>query len=347
VAVIVSPYLFHAFGGGSAPPVRPRSSLHILDYANLIYPTKTTWLRPSNSDAITGKFTSSLVEIGGYLGIPLLIILVVAVTTMRPGRARRGVWMLALAALVADLLAAGPKMTVNGHQLGTGLWSLVQRLPAIGEAIPMRLEMYAVLFIALIVALWLAAPGLRAWRFGLAGLAVVCFLPNPSGAFWTAQARQPVFFRTGAYKKVIHRGDVALVFPYTDRVSWSMLWQGETGFRFRMIGGHIGQTIIPSECKWAGDWESLGGGEPPGGAAGFRQFLLAHHVNVVVEAPATTAWPRRLIAASLPDVRPVSILGTVVYRLPPGLPFSRPPGGPQLAATGSLNGAAEQAICRR
>ena len=175
----------------------------------------------------------------------------------------------------------------------------------------------------------------------------MCFLPNPSGAFWTAHVRQPSFFTTSAYKQVIHRGDVALVFPYTDRVSWSMLWQGETGFRFRMIGGHIGQAIIPSECKWAGDWESLAGGEPPGGAAGFRRFLLAHHVTVIVEAPATTAWPRRLIAASLPDVRPIRVDGTVVYRLRPGLPLVLPRGGPRLSPVGYLNTAPEDAICAR
>ncbi len=56
-----------------------------------------------------------------------------------------------------------------------------------------------------------------------------------------------------------------------------------------MIGGHIGQAIIPSECQWADCWESLAGGTPPGGAGGFRRFLLAHHVNVIVEAPATTS----------------------------------------------------------
>jgi len=346
-AVVVSPYLLHAFGGSSAPPVRPHAARHILDLANIINPTQTTWLRPSGAAAITSRFTSGIDEIGGYLGIPLLVILLLAVTTMRPGRARRGVWMLALAALVADALAAGPVMKENGHRLGKGLWSLFQHLPALGEAIPVRFAMYAVLFIALIVALWLAEPGFRAWRFVLAGAAIVCFLPNPSSAFWTAHVRQPGFFKTAAYKKVIRPGDVALVFPYTDRVSWSMLWQGETGFRFRMIGGHIGQAIIPSECKWAGDWESLAGGAPPGGAAGFRRFLLAHHVNVIVEAPATTSWPRQLIAASLPDVRRLQIHGTTVYQLRPGLPRSLPPGGPHLVPGGYLNTVPGEAICGR
>jgi hypothetical protein len=253
--------------------------------------------------------------------------------------------MLGLAALVADWMAAGPQVTENGHRLGQGIWALIQHLPALGEAIPIRLAMYAVLFLSLIVALWLAEPGFRAWRFVLAGFAIVCFLPNPSGDFWTAHVRQPSFFTTSAYRRVIRPGDVALVFPYADRVSWSMLWQGETGFRFRTIGGHIGQAIIPSECKWAFYWESIAGGPPPGGAAGFRRFLLAHGVDVVAEAPATTEWPRRLIAASLPDVQPVRLYGTTVYRLRPGLPVALPPGGPPLGPTGILNDAPRLAIC--
>jgi hypothetical protein len=112
-----------------------------------------------------------------------------------------------------------------------------------------------------------------------------------------------------------------------------------------MIGGHIGQAIIPSECNWARTWESIAGGDPPGGAAGFRRFLLAHNVDVIIEAPATTDWERRLVAAALPDVRPVDRLGTKVYRLRPGLPQALPPGGPRLGVTGELNDVPRKAIC--
>ena len=129
--------------------------------------SRSAWIRPSNAEAITSKFTSGLPELGGYLGIPLLIILVIVATTMRPGRARRGVWMLLLAAFVADLLAAGPVMKENGHRLGQGPWALIQHLPALGAAIPVRLAMYAILFIALAVALWLAAAPLCAQQVPL------------------------------------------------------------------------------------------------------------------------------------------------------------------------------------
>jgi hypothetical protein len=113
-----------------------------------------------------------------------------------------------------------------------------------------------------------------------------------------------------------------------------MLWQAETHFRFAMIGGHVGQPIIPAECPWYRDYESFGGGTPPGGPAGFRRFLLAHHVDVVVEGPRTSARVRELIRASLPDARQVHVEGVTVVRLSnlarlwPGdttqLPSSRP-----------------------
>jgi hypothetical protein len=269
-------------------------------------------------------------ELGGYLGIPLLITLVVVVTTMRRGRARRGVWLLVLVALAAEVLATGADMMVAGHDIGPGAWNLIRRLPALGEAIPVRLTMYTVLCVALVMALWLAQPGRRLWRFVLAGVAVASFLPKPSVSFWRSYAPQPRFFSTSAYRSVIRPGDRAFVFPYAERNSWSMLWQAETGFRFSTVGGHIGQTVIPAECAWVGDYEALSGGTPPGGAAAFRRFLLAHHLNVIVMAPGTGTWSKKLIASSLPDVRPVRVADAKVYRLRPGLPSAVPAGAPTL-----------------
>lgn len=341
--VITTPYLIHAFRDGAAP-VRPHSTRHILDLANLVFPTQATWLRPPHSDAITSGFTSRLVEVGGYVGVPLLVVLLLAAITLR-GRARRGFWLLLLGAVAADALAAGPEISVAGHRVVTGVWTLIERLPALGEATPVRLAMYAALFVALAVAVWLAQPGRRVWRFALAGLAVVSFLPTPAGAFWTSHVRQSRFFTTAAYRAQIHPGDTALVFPYAAQDSWSMLWQAETGFRFSMLGGHIGQAVIPSECRWFGDYEALAGATPPGGAAGFRRFLLAHHVDVIVEGPHTSTWARELVAASLPDLRPLRVAGATVLRLPLGLSRSLPPGAPPLPRGRRPKRVLQRAVC--
>jgi len=326
--VVVTPYLVKAFDG--PPPPRPLTFRHTLDLANIVFPTEATWLRPPHSAAIENTLKGGVTESGGYLGIPLLIVLVAA-TTMRRRRARRGAWLLVLAALAAEVLAVGAEMTVAGHSIGPGVWSLIRHLPALGVAIPVRLTLYAVLCAALVMALWLAQRGgRRLSRFVVAGIAVVSFIPTPSRAFWSSHAPRPEFFSTSAYRTAIRPGDTALVFPYAEGKSWSMLWQAETGFRFSMVGGHIGQTVIPAECRWRDDYVSLSGGTPPGGAAGFRKFLLAHNVDVILVGPETGTWSKKLIAASLPDVRPVRVADVKVYRLRPGLPASVPAGTPPL-----------------
>ena len=350
VGVIVSPYLVHAFR--ETAPVRPNVTTHTLDLANTVFPTQATWLRPPHSDAAIGTratfngYATNVDEVGGYLGVPLLIILVLAVVTVRRP-ARRGAWLLLIAAVVADALALGHEMQVAGHSFGPGVWRVVEQLPAISEALPIRLAMYAALFAALAAAVWLASPGRLIWRVVLAGLAVVTFLPTPSGAFWTSQARQSRFFDTSAYRTVVRPGDRALVLPYAPTASWLMLWQAETGFRFAMIGGHIGQFVITAECPWAEDWESLAGGPPTGGAAAFRRFLLTHRVTVVIEGPRTGAWPRELVASSLPDVRPERVADATVLRIPPGLPRALPPNAPPLPPVGKLHRRPGSAVCGR
>lgn len=329
-AVIVSPYLVHAFAGASAP-VRPHTFRHALDVANIVYPTQATWLRPPHSAVVARHFASNIDEEGGYVGIPLLVVLVLIAATVR-GRVRRGIWLLLLGAVAADVMAVGSDVRVAGHRIAPGVWALLHHVPALGEALPIRLEMYAALFVALAVAVWLAQPGRRLWRYALAALAIVSFLPTPSGAFWTSHAKQSRFFDTSAYRSHIEPGDRALVLPYAK--SWSMLWQAEAGFRFAMLGGHVGQDILPSECRWYWDYQSLGGTVPTGGAAGFRRFLLAHRVTVVVEGPGTSTWAKSLVRSSLPDVRPVRAPGATVLRLPPHLARRLPSDAPPLPPPG-------------
>jgi hypothetical protein len=324
---VVTPYLVHAFGSGTAAPVRPHRNRHALDLANLVFPTRATWWRPPHSQAIVSRFTSNIDEVGAYVGVPLLVMALLAPATLR-GRLRRAAWLLVLAAVAADAMAVGPTVRVAGHPVLPGVWAWLERLPALGEALPIRLDMYAGLFLALAAALWLAQPGRRAWRIVLAALAVATFVPSPSSAFWASHVRQSRFFASAANHAFIRRGDTALVFPYMHH-SWLMLWQAETHFRFRMIGGHVGEAIIPSECRWAGDYESLAGGTPPGGPAGFRRFLLAHHVNVVVEGPGTSRQVRQLIRSSLPDVPALRVADATVLRLA-GIPRSLPRDAPPL-----------------
>jgi hypothetical protein len=327
--VLALPYLLHAFAGKTNPPARgviPAAE----DLANLVVPTRVTWLRPPGSQSITHHFASNGAEQGAYLGIPLLVILVLAAVMLR-GRARRGVWVLLVSSLACTLLALGRDMRVDGHGFGTGIWEAIQQLPAFDSALPIRLDMYTALFAALAAALWLSRPASgRVWRFALAGLAIVVLLPTPTGSRWSSDVPQSSFFTASAYRSYVHPGETALVLPYGP-TGWSMLWQAETHFRFSMIGGWVGRSILRPDCGWYWEYRNLIGVRPPDNGAEFRRFLLAHRVDVVVEAPGTQLWAKRLMKASLFDVPSVQAADATILRLPPHLSTALPAGAPTLA----------------
>jgi len=291
-------------------------------------------LRPPGSNAITQHFASNGAEQGAYLGVPLLLILVLAVVMLQ-GRWRRGAWVLLVSAIASTLLAVGPRMLVDGHKIAGGIWTWVGRLPAIHTALPIRFDMYTTLFAALAASLWLGrTASRRRWPYGLAALAVVAVLPTPKLAHWTSQVPQSKFFTASAYRRYLQPGETALVLPYGP-AGWSMLWQAETDFRFRMIGGWVGRSILRSDCRWYWEYRALIGVRPPDNGAGLRRFLISHHVAVVVEGPGTQRSAQRLIAASLSDVSARRVADAVVLRLPTNLPPALPKNSPPILPASS------------
>jgi hypothetical protein len=327
--VLLTPYLTHAFAGGTEAAQRGhRSGADVLNY---VVPTRRTWLRPPRASHIQQHFVSTGAEQGAYLGLPLLAI--VALTLVR--RRTRMQNLLLAAGVVVGVAAMGTTVRVNGRDVGTGIWRVISGAPFVRYALPIRLSMYVALFAALLCALWLAEPSRRNWerwgRWVLAALVVITLLPNPSKRLWAADTPTSTFFDdAGAVDRVLRPGQVALVTPYGP-AGWSMLWQAQNDFRYRMVGGHVGHHIIKPECQWYWDYRALAGVDPPGGAAGFRDFLLAHNVSAVIEGPHTNIKIRRLFDAALPDVPQTKTDDAVVRRLPSSLPKALPKGGPTIA----------------
>lgn len=328
-AVLVTPYLVHIFAGSSTPPRRGHTQGN-LDLLNLVVPTRKTWVRPPGSQSLVNHFTSNGSEQGGYLSVPLIVMLVLGAIALR-GVRRRGYWVLLAGLVAADVLALGSEVRVDGHGISPWLGAWLAKVPDLGEAVTIRFDMYAALFAALAAGLWLARPGgRRGWSVALGTLAVVALLPSPAAKLWVSDVPQSTFFDSSAYRSYLHPGETTVVFPY-GASGWSMLWQAETGFDVSMIGGHVGRNITRPECRWYWDYRALSGAVvPPGGAAEFRRFLLAHHVGAIVEGPGTRAWSLALIAASLPDVRGVQVRDATVLRIPPTLPVALPKGGPPI-----------------
>jgi hypothetical protein len=292
--VVVSPYLVNALTSNNGPPPR-HPELAAADALNYVTSTRRIWLRLPHSEAVREHFTSNGAEQGAYIALPFLLIFLFFLWR-KPRAPRRTI--LILAAIVVALCSLGPEIRVDGKNAGRGPWALVWREPLLRNLLPIRLTMYVALLVGLVVALWLAERP-QLWRYSLALLGIVLMLPNPAQRKWAAEIRQSSFFASGDFRHYLHPRDVALVTPYGP-VGWSMYWQAESDFGYRMVGGHVGYHIIKSERKWYAVYRSFSGVDLPGGPPRLRSFLRAHHVKYVVVGPRTNPKIEREIAAAVP-----------------------------------------------
>ena len=304
--VLLSPILaFALLSNAVAPPREP--FWNASDVLNYVVPTRRTWLRPPGTAGIADRFTGSKAEQGAYLGLPFLLLIALA-ALRRPRTPSR--LTLTLVFLAAAVLRSAPGSRSRARSSWSGPWSVLAPLPVAGSATPARLTMYTAMFGGLLAALALT-DRTNVFRWSLAVIGIVATLPNFHLPSWTADVQRPAFFASGCDARYLPPGSTALVFPYGP-AGWSMLWQGESGFRYRLVGGHFAVRIVPGE----GGWEDVYKGLLYGGVSPrrFRSFLNAHGVDVVVVAPGTSGRVRREIQAAIAEP-PVQVLDSLVYEL--------------------------------
>lgn len=293
-AVLVSPLVVYAAVSHAAAPARSPFS-ESTDLLGFVVPTRRTWLRFPGSDQIAGHFTGTGAELGAYLSVPLVVLAALAV------RRTRGRLLTVALLAAAALLSFGTRIKVAGTVVGIGPWTVLARLPLVGSALPVRLTLYTSLFAGLLVAFALAdRPSRLRWALAVCG--VVATLPNLALPEWSSPVPQAPF------AAAIPRGATVLVLPYGPG-GWSMLWQAEAGFRYRLVGGHFALRVTPQEREWGDVYAGINGGRVT--PARFRAFLDAHAVDRIVVAPGTRRGAQRLVAAVAGT--PEHVADTLVY----------------------------------
>jgi hypothetical protein len=224
----------HRVHGGVQPP-----GVYVTDLLNLVVPTDVQGLAPGWAPSVSSSFTGNGSERNGYLGIPLIAVLVVVAVRRRD---RPLVPVAALTGLAAVVLSMGPSLHVAGHRTHVPLpEALVGRLPVLANLLPGRLMLYAFLMAAVLVAVFVdevrhsrrsaVAGGL------LLGATIVTLFPRLP--FPSSPVSTPAFF-TGAAVRQIPQDEVALVAPFVSSPvpDDPMLWQALSGMRFRMPEGY-------------------------------------------------------------------------------------------------------------
>jgi hypothetical protein len=198
-------------------------------------------------------------------------------------------------------------------------WRAVTTLPVMDHVLPVRLSMYVFLIAGVVMALWLSETSRRRWaRWLLAGGAVAFLLPNQALTYWRQSPPDPAFFTGDAYKRHLAKDEVALVLPY----AWngnSMLWQAETGMRFRMAGGYISSDIPEGYYREPVvrallTPESAGPITPARWGRPLRDFIVRRRVGAVIVGPGNSqGWDG--VVASL-GLRGRRVAGVLVYDVP-------------------------------
>jgi hypothetical protein len=239
-AVLLALPLWYQFRGphryyGPASPVAFR---YVNDLYTFVVPSQQVLSTPASAE-LAARLPGNAAERTGYLGVPLLLLVVCVAVAWR---SRPHVRLAAFAGLITAVLSMGSVLYVGGHRTGIPLpWAALNGLPLFESVITSRFALYTALFAGLLVAVFL--DEVRRWRrpalgVALAVLALVPLVPNQVAA-GMGPVRIPTFF-DGSGTASIPLGSVALVVPFPDpSVTEPMLWQAAGGIRFKMVGGYF------------------------------------------------------------------------------------------------------------
>lgn len=291
--LVGSPYLWYALSGGG--PITQEGTSLTLDLASFVLPSQITELGRGTSFRVTpAEFQLGWGENGGYLGIPLLAMAVAAVVRTWSRWQTR---VLVAVAVLTAVAAFGSRLRVASHETLPIPWGIVDGLPVLEGAIPIRFVVYTSLAVAVLAAIWLALPRRRAWLgWAAAALAALALAPNLGATYWYKPLDIPPFFGGDAWSTELRDDDVVVVLPHKF-TGKAMLWQAWTGIGFTMAGGYFGEN-----------WRDPDAGEPifpslqdqrrPIGVEAIghtRGYLERHRVTVAVIDPIQAGpWPRLL-----------------------------------------------------
>jgi hypothetical protein len=266
--VLSAPFLLvQYFGPNKVQDVHPPNA-YVTDLLNFIVPTVITKFAPAAALRISAQFTGNGSEEGAYIGIPLVVLILIALLLAR----RRPITWVALATGVgAALLSMGPAVHIEGNSTNFNLPDdALQNLPFFHNLLPDRFASMMTLAVGLLIALGLdelrrrpRPAAVLGWAWAALGLAAVMPITNfpaatspPYLAFTTGESCP-----TAAQRSTPQNPPVALLLPAVNEVN--LLWQAESKFCFAMPSATGMTGTNKGDAKSTGVLFSLGTPDQP------------------------------------------------------------------------------------
>ena len=309
-AVLTAPYLYWAVFKQPLTILPDAAESFKLDLANLVLPGRTTWLGGSALASVSGRYSATVSESVGYIGLPLLALFVYYIVSQWQTRLAR---YLALMFALSVLLALGPHLAIAGSGPSVPLpWRLVERLPLFRADLPARFSLFSNLILALGVSVALAIQTERrriaAVALAVCGLAFI--LPDVPGPWWNSAMPPAQLINSRQLRAGLPHDPVLLTLPFGP-FGDEMYWQAASGFRFRLADGYM-SSIPPAKDRNDGTNRLYDVAQPPPTPSTLASFLRGHAVAAIVVTPAATrAWGPDLARLHL---RRELVAGVYVYR---------------------------------
>lgn len=228
-----------------AGPNRPRAAIRNVhatgaDLANVLVPTRLTAIRPAPA-GVDDDLAGHIGEQGGYIGVAMLALVVVAVLVVRSTTLR----VVATVGALSWVASLGTGVVLSGSDTGVPLpWLAFAEVPLLSEIEPVRIQIVTTLCVAAVVAMWidrmpLAPPAAGAGALVLTGFALLSWLPADEQEVRLAPV--PEFFTDTA--AVLGPADVVEIYPRItaawDDGAQGLRWQAASGPGFHIRGGYF------------------------------------------------------------------------------------------------------------
>jgi hypothetical protein len=287
-SALLSPYLFYMLARGfpHAPIWTPAS--YSADLLAFLVPSEAVMLGSAHiATAVARTFQRDVFENGAYLGIAIIVF--VEVFRRRYWREPVGKFLTILFVVLA-VAAIGPSLHIAGRPGFSMPWAIVGRLPIVSVALPVRFMMYAFLIVAVMFAMWLAAPGARPLtKFAVAAIIVASIAPNPRASFWVSPLDIPAFFTDRTYASELEPREIILPLPWGN-LGNSMYWQLQSDMYFRMAGGWTGISPFEFNRMPVANY-FYGGIDLPEAADQLKAYIARFGVQAVIADPNESNFP--------------------------------------------------------
>jgi hypothetical protein len=237
--VVAYPLWFQFLGPQVVQRLLGDKNFFVTDLLNIVLPSTAQGLEPSFARDIAAHYAGNSGEWGGYIGIPMLAI--VLWTAWRHW-SRPLVRFLCVGAVMALLFSLGSTLHVGGVDTHVPMaGTIVAHLPILDNLVAARFSLYVALFTALLFGIFIdhLPAGRRGARLLLVSGVLVAVAFVPPLPFPTRSAVTPAFFTDSP--SPVAPGSAVLVVPFSHDFysTQAMLWQAQAGMSFSMPEGYI------------------------------------------------------------------------------------------------------------